>query len=97
KKVTGLVAGDARELDLELSNADESAVDSDCESSDFVGSASQKRSVRSAYTLDKIKKFLQTTKFMKGVNVEDYFPDRELFINSTKALMKEAGAFTEQE
>lgn len=29
--------------------------------------------------------------------VEDYFPDRELFINSSRALMKEAGAFTEQE
>lgn len=34
---------------------------------------------------------------MKGVNVEDYFPDRELFINATRALMKEGGAFTEQE
>ncbi len=72
-------------------------MDSDCESTDSVSSVSQKRSVRSAYTLDKIKKFLQTTKGMKGVIVEDYFPDRELFINSSRALMKEAGAFTEQE
>lgn len=97
KKATGIVAGDARELDSELSNVEESAVDSDCESSDSVSSVSQKRSVRSAYTLDKIKKFLQTTKGMKGVIVEDYFPDRELFINSSRTLMKEAGAFTEQE
>ncbi len=29
--------------------------------------------------------------------VEDYFPDRELFINSARALMKDDGAFTEQE
>ena len=36
-------------------------------------------------------------KGMKGVNVEDYFPDREPFIDSTRALMKEGGAFTEQE
>ncbi len=96
KKATGIVAGDARELDSELSNVEESAVDSDCESSDSVSSVSQKRSVRSAYTLDKIKKILQTTKGMKGVIVEDYFPDRELFINSSRALMKEAGAFTEK-
>ncbi len=97
KKATGIAAGDARELDSELSNVEESAVDSDCESSDSVSSASQKRSVRSAYTLDKIKKFLQTTKGMKDVVAEDYFPDRELFINSARALMKDDGAFTEQE
>ncbi len=97
KKAAGIVAGDARELDSELSNVEESAVDSGCESSDSVSSASQKRSVCSAYTLDKIKKFIQTTKGMKGVVVEDYFPDCEFFINSARALMIEAGAFTEQE
>ncbi len=97
KKATGIAAGDARELVSELSNVEESAVDSDCESLDAVSSASQKRSVRSAYTLGKMKKFLQTTKGMKGVVVEDYFPDRESFINSARVLMKDDGAFTEQE
>lgn len=96
KKATGVVVSEVGEMDSELSNVEESVVDSDGESSDSVSSFSQKRSVRSAYTLEKIKKFLQTTKGMKGVKVEDYFPDRELFINSTRALMKEA-AFTEQE
>jgi len=95
KKATGTAVGDAREGDSESSNAVESALESDCESSDSV--TSQKQSVCSAYTSDKIKMFLQTTKGMKGVNVEDYFPDRKTFIDSTRALRKEGGAFTEQE
>lgn len=97
KKATGAAVVDASEVDSESSNVEESVMDSDCESSDSVSSASQKRTDRSAYVLDKIKKFLQTMKGMKGVNVEDYLPDRELFIDSTRALMKEGGAFTEQE
>lgn len=35
KKATGIVVGDAREVDSELGNVEESAVDSDCESSDL--------------------------------------------------------------
>jgi len=97
KKATGTAVGDVMEGDSESSNAVESAVESDCESSDSVSSLSQKRSVRSAYTAEKIKMFLQTTKGMKGVNVEDYFPDREMFIDSIRTLRKEGGAFTEQE
>ncbi|KAI4894911.1 hypothetical protein NFI96_008866 [Prochilodus magdalenae] len=57
------------------------------------------RSRRSAYTFDKIKYFLQRTKNMKGVVVEDYFPDRRLFIESVQAIMKNDGGeqFTVQE
>lgn len=87
------------QMESDMSNVDESAPESGSESSGSVNSVSQKRSVRSAYTLEKIRKFLQTTKGMKGVKVEDYFPDQELFINSARVLMKEKGAnsFTDQE
>lgn len=78
------------------STANESALES--ESSGSVNTESQKRSVRSAYTLEKIRKFLQTTKGMKRVKVEDYFPDCELF-SSARMLMREkdTNSFSDQE
>ncbi len=51
------------------------------------------------YTSAKIKEFLQKTKGMKGVQVEAFFPDRDLFIESARISMKEkgTGSLTEQE
>jgi len=89
------------QMESDTSNNDEaqSASESGGDSSGSANSVYQKRSARSDYTLEKIRKFLQTTKGMKGVRVEDYFPDRELFIYSAKMSMKEKGAstFTDQE
>ncbi len=83
----------------DLSNSDESLAESDRESVSSVDSVSLRRSERNAYTLEKIKAFLQSTKGMKGVQVEDFFPDRELFIKSARVSMKEKGfgGLTEQE
>ena len=69
--------------------------DSDSDLSDV----KSQRSRRSAYTFDKIKSFLQKTKNMKGVVVEDHFPDRRLFIESVQAIMRNEGEeqFTVQE
>lgn len=40
------------------------------------------------YTFRKIRSFLQKTKNMKNVQVEDYFPDRKMFINSVATMMR---------
>lgn len=84
--------------DVEHSNSDDSVSGSECESVSSADS-SQRRSVRSAYTLEKIKSFLQNTKGMKGVQVEDFFPNTEMFIEAAKMSMKEIGlgGLTEQE
>lgn len=97
KEIGGEVSGkdvENSEIQMESDNVDESqsAPESGSDSSGSVSSASKKRFARSDYTIDRIRKFLQTTKGMKGVRVEDYFPDRELFVNSAKMSMKEKGA-----
>ena len=85
--------------DIEHSNSDDSVTGSECESVSSVDSVSQRRSGRSAYTLEKIKSFLQNTKGMKGVLVQDFFPDTEMFIEAARMAMKEIGlgGLTEQE
>lgn len=49
--------------------------------------------------MEEMKHFLQKTKNMKGVKVENYFPDKELFIESVRSNMKNRGrgSFTTQE
>ena len=61
--------------------------------------AKSQRSRKSAYTFDKVRSFLHKTKNMKGVVVEEYFPDRKLFIDSVQAFMRGDGEdkFTAQE
>ncbi|KAL0153369.1 hypothetical protein M9458_051288, partial [Cirrhinus mrigala] len=73
------------------SNSDNSLTESESESVRSVDSLSLRISGRNAYTLEKIKSFLQNTKGMKGVQVEDFFPDRDLFIESARVAMKEKG------
>lgn len=85
------------EVDSDTSCLNESAQGSECESSD--SSVAVRRSGRIPYTLEKMKIFLQNTKGMKGVKVEEFFPDRQRFLDSAKILMKETGecGFTDQE
>ncbi|TWW77349.1 hypothetical protein D4764_12G0007390 [Takifugu flavidus] len=53
------------------------------------------------YSLAKIRSFLRTTKGMRSVQVEDYFPDLQLFQESIKLYMKNGDfgqpSFTHQE
>lgn len=57
------------------------------------------RSRRNDYNFDKIKSFLQRTKNVKNVQVEDFFADLRMFINSVTVLMRGEGGeqFTVQE
>ena len=68
----------------------------DSESSDF--RAGSQRNVRS-YSVGKIKGFLQKTKNMKGLKIEDYFSDKEQLSNSARLHMssKGRGGFSDQE
>ncbi|TWW53053.1 hypothetical protein D4764_0014910 [Takifugu flavidus] len=57
--------------------------------------------MHSGYSLSKFRSFLRTTKGMRSVQVEDYFPDLQLFQESTKYFMKTGSfgqpSFTDQE
>ncbi|TWW78252.1 hypothetical protein D4764_11G0003730 [Takifugu flavidus] len=57
--------------------------------------------MHSGYSLSKIRSFLRTTKGMRSVQVEGYFPDLQLFQESTKYFMKTGSfgqaSFTDQE
>lgn len=58
--------------------------------------------VKTAYSLNKIQSFLQTTKGMRSVKVEDYFSDLKLFLESVKYFTKntegpDQSTFTDQE
>lgn len=58
--------------------------------------------VQSVYSFSRIRSFLQETKGMRLVKVEEYFPDLQLFLDSVKFFSKNAGcpgqqAFTDQE
>ena len=69
---------------------------SDSESSDF-RTGSQKST--KSYSVGKIKVFLQKTKNMKGLKIEDYFSDKEQLSNSAPLHMssKGRGGFADQE
>lgn len=50
------------------------------------------------YELRQVKDFLQQTKNMKKVKVEEHFADKELFLHSVRAHMsREKGGYTDQE
>ena len=48
------------------------------------------------YPLEKIKKFLSDTKGLRGLQIEDFYPDLKGFVRSVTLLMKES-VFTDQE
>ncbi len=56
----------------------------------------QNESLICLYRAEDISRFLQETKGIKGVQVEDFFPDCKQFINDVRFLMKE-GAFQDVE
>lgn len=47
--------------------------------------------MESGYSLERVQKFLSSTKGKRNVVATDFFPDRELFIDSAKFLMKQRG------
>lgn len=58
--------------------------------------------VESAYSFTRIQSFLQRTKGMRSVKVDDVFPDLKLFLDSVKLFMKNTdhtgqSTFTDQE
>lgn len=92
KKVKKITGNEAEvEADSDNSGVDEPAHGSESESSDSMKSIAVRRSEGTAYTLDKLKPFLQTTKGMKGVKVVEFFPDRQKFLDSARILMRETG------
>lgn len=66
-------------------------MESESESVSSVDSVSLWRSERNVFTLENIIAFLKNTKAMKGVQVEDFFPNWELFIESPRVSVKEKG------
>ncbi|ROL42418.1 hypothetical protein DPX16_8108 [Anabarilius grahami] len=71
-----------------------------CSADEVSGSDSEKESFDafnnvkkdfSGYSLEKMRSFLQSTKGKRNVEVTDYFPDRMLFIESARVLMRERG------
>lgn len=58
--------------------------------------------VESVYSFTRIRSFLQDTKGMRSVKVENFFPDLKLFIDSVRLFMRNTGctgqpSFTDQE
>ncbi|GAA6095402.1 uncharacterized protein LOC125139265 [Tachysurus ichikawai] len=50
------------------------------------------------YTAKEIKRFLQKTKNMKGVKVDQHFPDRQSFVDSATTVIRDKNkSFTHQE
>ncbi len=57
---------------------------------------SQNEAVNVLYKAEDISVFLQETKGLKGVQIEDYFPNSAQFVKDTRYLIKE-GAFADLE
>ena len=49
-----------------------------------------------SYSVEDIKRFLQQTKHVRNVRIDDFFPDVDQFIMKTRLFMSE-GRFTHQE
>lgn len=87
-----------RKVEMDKSGEDEQVVemgfssgeDSESESSDASQQYSEIDGVEGRYGIEKIRQFLKLTKgkkYMQDYNVTDFFPERELFIESAKFLM----------
>lgn len=80
-------------------NQEENKVDnesSESECSDSSGSVcSQSNWSCLKYGVDEIKKFLKVTKNMRGVKIDEYFPDLRRLLENIKCLMSE-GRFTDK-
>lgn len=78
------------------SDSDRDSSDSNVSQCSNLSKSSQNENLISLYRADDISRFLQETKGMKEVQVEDFFPDCKQFINDVRYLMKE-GAFQDVE
>ncbi|MGL5904154.1 MAG: hypothetical protein ACRCZO_15845, partial [Cetobacterium sp.] len=78
----------------ELSNGEDDESDED--SSDSSSAFSQSEFHIRGYDVQNIKQFLRITKNKRNVNVENYFPNTQLFVERSRSLMSE-GCFTDRE
>lgn len=78
----------------ELCNGDEDESDEDSSDSSSVFSQSEYH-IR-GYDVQNIKQFLRITKNKRNVNVENDFPNIQLFVERSQGLMSE-GCFTDRE
>jgi len=82
------------------SQSDDVVMNTQESESDVSGDAQM--DVESAYPFTKIQSFLQRTKGLRSVKVEEFFPDLQLFLDSVKLFMKNTEfsgqlTFTDQE
>lgn len=82
--------------DDEIIASDDDDSDSNASVCSEFSACSQNENVNVLYKAEDISLFLQETKGLKGVQIEDYFPDRAQFVKDTRYLMKE-GAFSDLE
>lgn len=85
--------GDAEE---EIIASDDDDSDSSVSVCSEFSACSQNETINVLYKAEDISVFLQETKGLKGVQIEDYFPNRAQFVKDTRYLMKE-GAFSDLE
>jgi len=91
---------DKNSKQVKKSEAAEDASDDDDDSDSNVSVCSevsvcsQNEAGNVLYKADDISVFLQETKGLKGVQIEDYFPNRAQFVKDTRYLIKE-GAFSD--
>ena len=68
------------------SSQPEKMLDSDCQEE-------TSETLESAYSFTRIQKFLQDTKGLRQVRVDNFFPDLQLFLDSVKVYMKNTEEF----
>lgn len=83
----------SKKKDLPVDDAESEGESSDCS---LTCSLRQSGYTRREYSVDDIKTFLRKTKNAKLVQIDEYFPDVEQFMEKTKVYMSE-GNFTKQE
>lgn len=86
--------GDDVEYEIIASDNDDS--DSSVSVCSEFSACSQNEAVNVLYKAEDISAFLNETKGLKGVQIEDYFPNRAQFVKDTRYLIKE-GAFADLE
>ncbi|XP_028254269.1 NACHT, LRR and PYD domains-containing protein 12-like [Parambassis ranga] len=83
-------------LEPESSMGEEEEEEGESQTDSQTSASSQQDCV---YSVQQVKIFLQTTKNMKKVKVEDFFPDKELFLTCVRSQIRSRGkgGYTDQE
>ncbi|MGH0124958.1 UNVERIFIED_CONTAM: hypothetical protein FKN15_020844 [Acipenser sinensis] len=86
------IASTVRESSSESESEDETDLTDSSQTSEFA-------IIKSGYSEQNIKEFLEVTKGRRKIDVEDFFPDLKMFLNSAAFLVKKASGsnLTEQE